>query len=34
MRAEFDGFFEHNHAAIIQEHIQEIEEFARVSRRR
>ena len=34
MLAEFDGFFTHNHPAVIQEHLGEIEEFARVSHQR
>lgn len=28
---EFNGDFEHHHPAMIEEHIEEIEEFARVS---
>ena len=28
--SEFDGNFSHNHPAVIQEHLGEIEEFARV----
>lgn len=30
MGSEFDGFFPHHHPSLVQDHIEEIEEFAKV----